>query len=141
MATTWLDILPYEIIEMIQEEVTRQHKQDLLQELKVELLQDIPGDNVWVNKPTMFHSIVVNLTELIMEHKNQIYTIKQWVETLELDIFEYACINCVLNLWQEQQETACYTMELEKKERYCYFIKVFLNMFSYQYLVSLRRFL
>jgi len=144
MATNWLDILPHDVKDVVETELAKNHMEDLMADLRAELLQDIPGDDVWVDNPTLYHRLVLELREQIIERTDHMPKdiIKQWAEDLELDIFDRMGVNAVLDVWQDQQRRASYIQCSEKKKKiYMYYITSFLNILPYQNLLSLRRFL
>jgi len=144
MATNWLDILPHDVKGVVETELVKNHMEDLMADLRAELLQDIPGDDVWVDNPTLYHRLVLDLREQIIERADRMPkdVIKQWAENLELDIFDRMGVNAVLDVWQDQQQQASYIQCSEKKKKmYTYYITSFLNILPYQSLLSLRRFL
>lgn len=139
MATNWLDILPHDVMDVVKTELAKNHKIEMLAELKSELLQDIPGDNVWVETPTMYHELVLKLNHFLTSYHDPIKIVKPWAETLELDIFERIGLNAILNTWQEHNLYPYFTTYPEKNSKInTYYIMSFLNMLSYQTLLSFK---
>ena len=143
MESSWLDIMPKDVTNEIAHQLARSLREDIHTELRAELLQEIPGDGVWVDNPTLYHRLALDV-QSYMKHMSQreLYFIKRWVETLELDIFERIGLESVLGAWQEQLRRT-YILSHEKKRTNApiYYSMSFINMLPYQTLLDLKRLL
>ena len=156
MEQNWLDLMPADVTNEITHQYARSVREDLHAELRAELLREIPGEGVWVDNPTLYHRLALDVySQIEMIDARDVDFIIPWLDTLELDIFERIGLESVLVAWQEQLQLT-YNISYQKKRikgpRYyainftntrCpgYYAMSFINMLPYQSLLSLKHFL
>ena len=143
MEPNWLDIMPKDVVNEITHQFARSLRKDLHAELQAELLQEIPGQGVWVDNPTLYHCLAIEVESHIRQiNPRELDFISPWLDTLELDIFERIGIESVLGAWREQLRLT-YIVSHEKKRNNApaYYSMSFINMLPYQTLLDFKRYL
>ena len=143
MESSWLDVMPKDVTNEIAHQLARSLREDIHTELRAELLQELPGDGVWVDNPTLYHRLALDVQCCLKQmSQRELYFITHWVGTLELDIFERLGLESVLGAWRQQLQLT-YILSHEKKETNAptYYCMSFINMLPYQTLLDLKRLL
>ena len=138
MGSNWLDVLPRDVSDEISHQLARSLRQDLHVELQAELLQDVPGEGVWVDKPTLYHALALQVHDQMTGYRCNANIIKHWVEGLELDVFERIALNSVLDAWRDQLQLAYIVSHDKKLYPLDYYVMSFISMLPYQSLLSLK---
>ena len=143
MEPNWLDLMPKDITNEITCQLAHSLRKDLHIELQTELLQEIPGEGVWVDNPTLYHHLALEV-ESHLQRMNplELDFMTPWLETLELDIFERIGLESVLGAWREQlQRTYIVSREKKRTDGPAFYSMSFINMLPYQTLLDFKRFL
>ena len=141
MEQIWLDLMPKDVMNEISHQLAHSLRQDLHVELQAELLQDVPGEGVWVDEPTLYHALALQVHDQMTNYRCNANIIKHWVEGLELDVFERIALNSVLDAWRDQLQLAYIVSRDKKLYPLNYYVMSFICMLPYQSLLCLKQWL
>ena len=141
MEQSWLDLMPKDITDEISHQLTKNSRKELHVELQAELLQDVPGEGVWVDKPTLYHALALQVHDQMTSGRCNASIIKHWVAGLELDVFERIALNSVLDVWRDQSQLAYIVSRDKKLYPLDYYVMNFISMLPYQSLLCLKQWL